>query len=110
MQPGENEDDVAALDSGVVWKLSSPIMAMGESVTELRLRRPTGMDVLMVGNPVIMDASAEEPMSTVRFDWPILGKMVSRLANVPLSTIGHMTPNELAALAWRLVPFFLPLA
>lgn len=97
-------------DPAIIVPLDPPLQAFGEPVTELRLRAPTGVDQLTIGNPVLMNVFDDDPGSTIRFDWPLMAKMIVRLSGVPLTTVGQMTPAALSAVAWKLVPFFLPAA
>ncbi len=95
-------------DAAVIVPLDPPLQAFGETVTELRLRAPNGTDQITIGNPVIINAFDDDPASTIRFDWPLMARMIVRLSGLPMTTIAQMTPSNLSAVAWKLVPFFLP--
>lgn len=91
-------------------KLAEPVKAMGEDVSELRFRAPTGKDLIELGNPVAINVYADDPVQTVKVDWSIMGKMMSRLAGVPLTTIEALSPNVLSKAATELAPSFFPVS
>lgn len=95
-------------DDLLIQALAKPVKAHGEDITELRCRRPTGKDVLELGNPVMVDPFADDPIKTARFDWGVMAPMIARLAGVPMSTLGACEPSDLTTLAWKLAVFLLP--
>jgi Phage tail assembly chaperone proteins, E, or 41 or 14 len=92
---------------GYVLRLSQPIEAHGEKVSELRFRNPTTRDILEVGNPVIFDPISDPPKIT--HDAIKMNVMLSRLAGVPPSSILHLDPRDWVACAWGISPFFVPM-
>lgn len=97
-------------DAVVTVPLSKPVLAHGEEVSELRFRAPTGKDLIELGNPVSVNVYADDPIQTVKVDWSIMGRMMSRLAGVPLSTIEALPPNVLTRAATELSPAFFPVS
>lgn len=93
-------------DSDFTMPLSKPIAAYGEQITELKFTAPTGGDLLMIGNPVIFDMSVDPP--TLRHDFQIVPKMISRLAKIPPSSVAAMQPQDIIAAAWLITSFFVP--
>lgn len=92
----------------IVHDLAKPVQAHGEDVSSLKLRLPTGGDMIRIGNPVLFDATAENPAATIRFDMPILAKMIAHLAKVPTSTVDKLEPADIIGIGWKLSGFFLP--
>ncbi|HAT1584057.1 TPA: phage tail assembly protein [Citrobacter farmeri] len=83
-------------------KLSKPIRAHGEDVHVLELREPTGKDVRELGFPYTTTGDAG-----VKLDAGTVAKYVSRLADIPLSSVDSMTPSDLNAISWEVAGFFL---
>jgi hypothetical protein len=121
MSEGEQADQLAAAaeaapaaeatalpESDILeFALRSPIAAYKEEVQTLKLRRPTGADLIaVVRNPVIFTPSIYPP--EVRHDLPRVVSLVARLSKVPSSSLGKMAPLELATLAWAISPWLMP--
>lgn len=104
--PSAAEKAAEPKDIIFTFPLRKPINAYGEEITVLELRRPTGADLVRVGNPVKFTPHAEPPI--IEHDYVRVAAMVARLANVPSSSIERLEPDELTALAWGISPFFLP--
>jgi hypothetical protein len=86
--------------------LSKPIIAYGEEVTVLKMRKPMGADLLRVGNPVKFSPYTDPPQ--IEHDYPKLLAMVARLSKVPSSSLSQIDTDDLTALAWTVTPFFIP--
>lgn len=71
----------------VIVNLSKPVMAHGEEVERLTLREPTPEDVMQIGLPTLLLPSADGESLAVEVRAPVVGKYISRLAGVPLSTV-----------------------
>jgi hypothetical protein len=65
-------------------KLEKPVRAYDEELTELSFRKPLGIDILNIGNPVNLDLASDPP--SLKFDTRVMTHMLSRLGAVPLST------------------------
>lgn len=90
----------------IEYPLDEPINAYGEEVTTLKLRKPTGLDLIEIGNPVTFYPYAD-PVK-VEHDMPKVQAMVARLANIPSSSVSRIGPRDLVGLAWAISPFFIP--
>lgn len=102
----ENKKAESPSDIIIEFKLKKPILSYGEQVSVLKIRKPTGADLVRVGNPVKFNPYVSPP--SVEHDFTKLVAMVARLANVPSSSLEALDPEELTALAWELTNFFLP--
>lgn len=106
-QPNKTEAAEAAHeDIAVEFPLVKPINAYGEELKVLKLRKPTGTDLLRIGNPVKFSPYSDPP--SVDHDYPKVLAMVARLANVPSSSLERLDTDDLTALAWTITPFFIP--
>lgn len=107
MSETENETAAAsASDDKLEFNLSKPIRAFKDEISVLKLRRPTGMDVVAVGNPVIYTPFCDPPR--VEHDYPKVIAMAARLSGVPSSSLQKLEPQDLVELAWAISPFFMP--
>jgi len=108
--------DEASSDWAVKVGLSTPIELKAkdngevlETVSEMRFREPTALDMIEVGgNPVRMDMYDPDPVSTMHFDGRQMSRMFSRLSGKPMTTIEKMTPADWTRCAWALSGFFMP--
>lgn len=89
-----------------VYRLTRPIPVEGEEVKEITLREPTTLDVVEAGNPCSLDPATNPP--TIRFDERKQAAMISRLANIPPSSVHRMSPKDFTAIGWIVADFFLP--
>jgi hypothetical protein len=83
------------------FKLSKPIAANGEQVSELEMREPKGGDFIDLGMPMSFsaDGSTELKMKTI-------AQYVSRLAGIPPSSVAEIHPKDLMLLAIEVAAFF----
>jgi hypothetical protein len=102
-QKSENEEQPEA---AVEYPLVKPISAYGEDVSVLKMRKPTGADLLRIGNPVKFSPFSDPPQ--IEHDYAKVVAMVARLANVPSSSLERLETDDLTALAWVITPFFTP--
>lgn len=95
------------LSAGISVALEEPVQAHGEEMKTIVFRKPTGADIIGMGEeyPVVVDwknggfpQMAPAPMA----------KMMATLAAVPPSTIAKMGAKDFATCAFRLFPFFTP--
>ncbi|WP_342106292.1 phage tail assembly protein [Methylobacterium sp. SI9] len=95
-------------DGGVRYRLRQPVQAPGPKgiaeVTEIVCRRPTGMDILQVGNPVLFDPGRAQ----ITHDIEKMPLMIFRLSSVTPAVLGKMTSEDLTGLFWAVTRFFLP--
>lgn len=106
-EPAESVGEPPLEDPDHIYvTLSAPIKAYTETVSVLKMRKPTGADLLRVGNPVDFDPISEPPK--ISHNMQRVQMMVARLANIPSGSLERMTPRDLVACAWAITPFFLP--
>jgi Phage tail assembly chaperone proteins, E, or 41 or 14 len=100
-QPPQLEEEVS-----FEHVLAKPIQAHGEELRVLRWREPTGGDIEMAGNPVYLDFSGPNP--SITFNEKKMGNMISRLTQIPPSSVRQLTAKDWNAVAWKLFRFFTP--
>ena len=90
----------------VVINLTTPVQAHGEMLKSITFRRPTGKDIMSIGDqyPIHIDWATGQ----VRPNPPAMGDMMSRLAAVPPSTIENMDAEDWSTCAHALMGFFPP--
>ena len=90
----------------VVIELQMPVQANGEMVKKLVFRRPTGGDIMSMGDgyPINIDWTTGK----VTPNPPVMGQMMSVLAAVPPSTIKALDAEDWATCAHALMGFFPP--
>ena len=90
----------------VVIKLTTPVHAHGDMLKELKFRRPTGGDIMALGDayPIHIDWTTGQ----VRPNPPAMGEMMSVLAAVPPSTIKSLDAEDWSTCAHALMGFFPP--
>ena len=76
----------------MVVELRKPVQAFGTTLTQLTFRRPTGADIMALGDayPFSYDLATNE---TKPVPGP-MGRIMSTLAQVPLSTIQSMDADD----------------
>ena len=96
----------------IVIKLSKPIQAHGEMVSELSFREPTGLDIELVGVPVHFTWVAGDNVASdggVQVVYSKnMGMMLSHLAAVPPSSIKMLAAKDWIKCAMAVQSFFLP--
>ena len=78
------------------FELRSPIPADGDETKTLKLRKPTTADIMEAGDPVEVDFASDPP--TYRIDDRKMGRMLSRMADLPPSSIGKLDPQDYKAI------------
>jgi hypothetical protein len=86
--------------------LQVPVQAFGETLKKLSFRRPTGADLMGLGDsfPIHINWQTGE----VRPNPPAMGAIMSTLAKVPVSTIQSMDAEDFSTCAHALMGFFVP--
>lgn len=77
-----------------------------ERVKVLKFRKPTGLDLLEIGNPVVFDALSEPPR--VEHKTQIMLRMMSRLSDIPYASLAKMDTQDMVTCFWALTPNFMP--
>jgi hypothetical protein len=92
----------------IEYRLSEPIQAYGEEVTVIKLRKPTGGDLIRIGNPVLFYPHADPPK--IEHDMIKMVTMIARLSvpPIPTSSMDQLSTGDLVGIAWTLSPFFIP--
>lgn len=70
-------------------KLSKPIQAHGETLTELTFREPNGGDLLQCGFPFKTEMAASNPIRHV--DMEVIGRYISSLAGIPPISVKQLS-------------------
>jgi Phage tail assembly chaperone proteins, E, or 41 or 14 len=90
----------------IVVNLTTPIQAHGETVKQMKFRRPTGGDIMAMGAGYPISINWQSGEITV--NPPVMGEMMSLLAAVPPSSIKSMDAEDWATCAYALMRFFPP--
>jgi len=104
--PGADQGDASKPDGPLEFKLSKPILSFGKQIDTLTLRKPTGADLIRIGNPVIFTPHVDPPR--VEHDMARVIAMVAKLSGVPSTSLETLDPADLVGLAWAISPFFMP--
>ncbi|TWA69735.1 tail assembly chaperone E/41/14-like protein [Azospirillum baldaniorum] len=81
--------------------LKKPIKAHGEEVSALTFREPNGDDIMTCGYPLQMSGDGSfTPLANV------CGKYISRLGNIPASSVKALTAPDFQACMMTIIPFF----
>lgn len=102
----KEETQQLAVMPAVMYPLSSPIRAYGEEVTVIKLRKPSGRDLLEVGNPVIFYPHVEPPRIEHHMDRVIAMAARTSDPSIPSSSLMEMDPQDMVGLAWAMSQFF----
>jgi hypothetical protein len=90
----------------IVIDLTTPVQAYGETVKQLKFRRPTGGDIMAMGDgyPIVIDWATGKVTPNPK----VMGEMMSTLAAVPPSTIKALDAEDWSTCAHALMGFFPP--
>jgi len=104
--PEKTADIVPVRPKEVTIELGTAVQANGEMVKKLTFRRPTGGDIMSLGDdyPIHIDWASGQ----IRPNPPAMGQMMSLLAQVPPSTIKALDSEDWSTCAHRLMAFFPP--
>ncbi len=80
-----------------------PFKVMDEMVTELPIRKPTGLDMIEVGSPVKFDSATGD----ADLDIPKSYAMLSHLSNMPQKILLGIDTGEILDLFWMQASFFM---
>ncbi|WP_095153954.1 phage tail assembly protein [Pseudomonas sp. Irchel 3E13] len=90
--------------STVTHKLSAPIQAHGEEVTELELRRPTVQECRAIKVLPYTIGADGYPVAELE----AAAKYIAVCAKIPPTSVNQLDLRDLNQLAWLIVGFFLP--
>ena len=86
-----------------VVKLSAPIEAHGEQLSELTIRRPTPQEARAIkALPYKIDKD-----EAVSIDLDIAAKYIVVCAGIPLSSVNQLDLADLNSLSWQIAGFFM---
>lgn len=90
----------------IVIDLTTPVQAHGETIKQLRFRRPTGGDIMSLGEgyPININWTTGQVTPNPK----VMGEMMSTLASVPPSTIKALDAEDWSTCAHALMGFFPP--
>ena len=89
-----------------VVALSRPVMAHGVELSELTLREPTTKDVIELGLPTLIIASADGGGTGVEIRQPVIARYISRLAQVPMGTVEKLSLPDFSRATAAVMDFF----
>lgn len=95
-----NDTAPGATLAPVIIHLTQPVQAHGETITELRLRVPTGDDIHATGFPVMFRGDGATAVNV-----PAASALIARLAGVPLSTIRALAMPDITQAVAAVVSF-----
>ena len=90
----------------IVIELTTPVMAHGEMIKKITFRRPTGADIMSLGDGYPININWQT--GAVTPNAPVMGMMMSLLAAVPPSTIKALDAEDWSTCAHALMGFFPP--
>jgi hypothetical protein len=98
-----NDEEPRKNPKEIVIELNTPVQAHGETIKKLTFRRPTGADLIAVGDdPIVFLGNRYKPNPSV------MAEMMTILAAVPMSTIKQLESEDFVTCEWALVRFFVP--
>lgn len=74
--------------------LRKPIKAHGEEVEELTLRDIGVKDIMELGTPLLIIPSADGKSAGMEIREAVIGRYISRLAKVPMSSVEAIDPKD----------------
>lgn len=80
-----------------------PFRLLDESVDELPIRKPTGLDMIEAGSPVVFDSTTGK----AELDIPKCYTMTARLSGVPERVLLGIDTGEMLDLFWLVASFFM---
>lgn len=87
-------------------KLSKPITAHGDQVSELTLRQPTVEDLMELGSPTLLVPSADGSGVGVDVRPAVVARYVSRLAAIPMGSVKALSMADFQQCTGVVMGFF----
>jgi hypothetical protein len=105
-QATKTADVIPVRPKEVVINLGTAVQAHGDMVKKLTFRRPTGADIMAMGDgyPININWSTGQVTPNPK----VMGDMMSLLAQVPPSTIKALDAEDWSTCAHALMGFFPP--
>lgn len=89
----------------VTLKLSKPITAHGQEVSELTFADPTSKDVIELGFPYLVVIGADGQAAT-EFRSQVVAKYITKLAAIPAGAVQSLAVSDLNACVGVVMGFF----
>jgi hypothetical protein len=104
--PAPEKDKPKERPKEIEIELQTPVQAHGEMLKKMKFRRPTGGDIMEMGDgyPININWATGQ----IAPNPPVMGMMMSRLAAVPPSTIKALDAEDWSTCAHALMVFFPP--
>lgn len=87
-------------------KLSQPIVAHSEEVSELTFREPTTEDIIEIGLPTLIIPGADGQSTGVEIRQPVIARYVSRLAAIPMGSVKKLSVKDFSLCTAAVMGFF----
>lgn len=87
-------------------KLKNAVKAHGEEVDELTFRPPTVEELMEVGLPHLIIPSADGHSVGVEVRQGVVGRYISKLAAIPMSSVKAMSLHDFSACTAVVMSFF----
>lgn len=105
MTDAENEDVITDDEDDHSVPLVKPIEAHGKKIKSVTLKEPTGADIMSCGHPMNMRLE-EDGRTTMIINTQALGGLISRMAEIPLSSVKAMGAADFQACSNEVMSFF----
>ncbi|MCK9389763.1 MAG: phage tail assembly protein [Sulfuritalea sp.] len=86
-------------------KLSKPIKAHGEEISEIELREPTGADVMELGYPYLL-IIGEDDAQAMELRPKVVCRYVAKLGKIPPSSLNEVSPADFGQMTGVVMGFF----
>lgn len=86
--------------------LRRPVKAHGDEVGELTLREPTTKDIMEIGLPTLLVPSGDGQAVGVEIRQKVVGRFISRLAQIPMSSVESLHPADFSRCSAVVMGFF----
>ena len=105
-EPEPKKEAAPARAKEIAIELTTPVQAHGEMIKKLVFRRPTGGDIMQMGEgyPIIINWQTGQVTPNPK----VMGDMMATLAAVPPSTIRMLDAEDWSTCAYALMGFFPP--
>lgn len=92
--------------SGVTVPLKKAIVAHGDEIEEITLRKPEPEDVMQIGSPQLLIPSADGESVGIEIRSKVVGQYICRLAAIPLSSVKAMDLQDFLTCQGVVMNFF----
>jgi len=92
--------------SGTTIKLSKPIKAHGEEVSEITLRDPSTKDMIELGLPTLIVIGSDGKSTGVEVRQAVVARYIMKLAAIPLGAVESMSMYDFSVCTAAVMGFF----